>query len=235
MVQAIAQLKSLEQNRARGIFMIMDKAVSQKIVFVAGLHGNETASIKALTENNINFILGNPRAYEQNLRFTEKDLNASFGLPDDSYESRRAKEILEEIDKDALVVDFHTTGKEDRPFVIIVDKKMISLAKRTGIQRVVMMKHNIKKGHALINYRGGVSVETGTYQSEKSYQTTLMVVENILSGKKHPITLYEVYDEIREAGNYKNFKIHKNGFIPILANEPEYEQQGLFGLKARKL
>ncbi len=215
--------------------MIMDKMLKQKIIFVAGLHGNEVASVKALAENNIDFILGNPRAYEQNVRFTEKDLNASFGLQNDSYESRRAVEILGEINQDALVVDFHTTGKEARPFVIIVDEKMISLAERTGLLDVVMMKHNIKKGHALINYRNGISVEAGLYRSEKSYRTTLEVVKNVQDKKKHPIALYEVYDEIKKRGKYENFKMHKDGFIPILANEPEYERRGLFGLKAKKL
>ena len=47
--------------------------------------------------------------------------------------------------------------------------------------------------------------------------------------------LYEVYDVISKPGEYENFKEHKDGFIPILANESEYERHGIFGLKARKL
>jgi len=209
--------------------------LNKNIIFVAGLHGNEKMPVKSLTENGIDFILGSPKAYEQNVRYTAQDLNASFGLDDGSYESDRAKEVLNEISEDTLVVDFHTTEKEERPFVIIVDEKMRSLAERTGIADVVVMKHNIKKGHSLINYRNGISVEAGTHESRKSYETTLNVVKNLEENKVHPMILYEVYDVISKPGEYENFKEHKDGFIPILANESEYERHGIFGLKARKL
>ena len=213
----------------------MQKSTEQNIIFVAGLHGNERMPVKALAENNIPFILGNPKAYEKSVRFTERDINASFGLSCNEYECARAKEILNEISEDALVVDFHSTAHEALPFVIIVDEKMISLAKQAGIERVVIMRHNIKRGHALINQRKGISVESGIHQDQRSYQTALDVVKNIQAGEKHPIVLYEVYDEIKKPGSYNNFQPHEEGFIPVLSNEPEYESQGLFGLKARKL
>ena len=213
----------------------MNVSPKQKIIFVAGIHGNEKMPVKALTDSGIDFILGSPQAYEQDVRYTARDLNASFGFDDDSYESKRAKEILNEISEDAVVVDFHTTEKETTPFVIVVDEKMIPLAERTGLERVVIMKHNIKDGHALINYRNGISVEAGTHDDRKSYETTLKVVKNVQENKSHPMVLYEVYDVISEPGEYKNFKEHKDGFIPILANESEYERHGLFGLKARRL
>ncbi|MBU6415307.1 succinylglutamate desuccinylase/aspartoacylase family protein [Patescibacteria group bacterium] len=207
----------------------------QKIIFVAGLHGNERMPVEALTENGIRFILGNPRAYEKNTRYTKKDLNASFGVDHKDYECVRAKEILNEISGGALVVDFHTTASDAQPFVIVVDEKMLPLAGRTGIERVVIMRHNIKNGHALINHRSGISVEAGTHKNRSSYQTTLGVVRNVLGEKEYPVVLYEAYDEIKEPGDYKTFQMHADGFIPILSNEPEYESQGLFGLKARRL
>lgn len=213
----------------------MNETSNQNIVFVAGIHGNEKMPVKALTDSGIDFVLGSPKAYEQNVRYTAQDLNASFGLNDDSYESGRAREVLDEIDEDALVVDFHTTEKEERPFAIIVDEKMRSLAARMGLKDVVLMKHNIKKGRALINYRNGISVEAGTHQSQESYETTLKVVKNIKENTIHPTTLYEVYDVISEPGEYENFKEHKGGFIPILANESEYERHSIFGLKAKRL
>ena len=191
--------------------------------------------VRALSENNIPFILGSPRAREKNVRFIEKDLNASFGLSGATYEHMRANEILDEIPRDAFVVDFHTTASEPRPFVIIVDEGMVALAKQTGIERVVVMRHNIKRGNALINRRRGVSIEAGRHDDQESYQTTLGVVQSILSGAEHPVVVYEVYEEIRKPGNYENFREHEEGFIPILAKEPEYEREGLFGLKARKL
>ena len=213
----------------------MNLSANRKIVFVAGIHGNERMPVKALTEAGKDFILGSPKAYEHNARFVEKDLNASFGVPPDSYESKRAEEILQRINEEDLVVDFHTTESEHTPFVIIVDEKMIPLAERTGIERVVIMKHNIKRGHALINHRDGISIEAGAHTDQRSYNTTLDVINNINKKRKYPTHLYEVYGEITEPGEYINFQEHQAGFIPILANESEYERQGLFGLKARKL
>lgn len=213
----------------------MNLSANRKIVFVAGIHGNERMPVKALTEAGTDFILGSPKAYDLNVRLVERDLNASFGILSDSYESKRAAEILQHINEDDLVIDFHTTEAEHTPFVIIVDEKMIPLAERTGIERVVIMKHNIKQGHALINHRNGISIEAGAHTDQRSYHTTLDIVNNLSKDTKFPVNIYEVYDEITKPGAYVNFQQHQAGFIPILANESEYEREGLFGLKARKL
>ncbi len=207
-------------------------AKERKIVFVAGLHGNEEMPVRALEENSVPFILGNPRALKKKVRFTAEDLNASFGIRGASYEARRAKEILTKIGKKDLVVDFHTTTAKTPPFVILVDKKMIPLAATTGLSRVVIMKHNIKQGHALIDYRDGISIEAGNHGSKESYRITLRIVKNISACAKHRVRIYEVYDKITKPGRYKNFKKHREGFIPILAGEKAYD---FYGLKARRV
>lgn len=205
---------------------------SQNIILVAGLHGNERAPVRAFSENNISFILGNPMAYESNARFTEQDLNASFGVSNKTYESRRAAEILEEIGADKMVIDFHTTAAATPPFAIAVDEKMIPLAERSGLGRLVIMKYNIKNGQALINYRDGISVEAGKHDDPDSYQTALRVVENIKSGKKFPLEIYEVYGKIDKSGDYSNFSEHPDGFVPVLAGETSYD---FYGLKAKRI
>ena len=204
----------------------------RKIIFVAGLHGNEQMPVKALKENNIPFVLGNPRALKKSARFIDCDLNSSFGLRNKSYEVRRTKEILKEIKKNDLTVDFHTTTATTPPFVIITDKKMVSLAARTGLARVVLMKHNIKQSRALIDYRDGISIEMGGHKSRKNYKLTLQIVKNILSCKKYPVKLFEVYGKITEPGRYYKFKKYSGGFIPVLAGEKAYN---FYGLKARKV
>lgn len=202
------------------------------IIFVAGLHGNERQPVCALSEHSIDFILGNPKAYSENKRFTESDLNASFGAPLDTYEARRAKEILKEIDPEDVVVDFHTTSAITTPFAIVVDESMIPLAQKTGLGHAVIMKHNIKQGHALINHRNGISIEAGQHDDKQSYETTLKIVENIKADKTHMMKIYEVYERILEPGTYLNFQEHENGFVPILAGEKSYD---FYGLKARRL
>lgn len=202
------------------------------IVFVAGLHGNEQMPVRALTKNNIPFIIGNLRAKKKNVRFIDNDLNASFGLRARGYEPQRAKQILKQIKTKDLVVDFHTTTAKITPFVIIVDKKMLKLAASTGLKKVVFMKHNIKNKHALINYRQGISVETGNHNSKKSFDTTLRVVKNVKNQKRYDVEVYEVYDKILKTGIYKNFKKHRDGFFPVLAGEKAYN---FYGLKAKKI
>ena len=208
----------------------MDSINERTIIFVAGLHGNEQAPVKALKDNSIEFILGNPKAYQENKRFTEYDLNAAFGLESNSYEKSRAEEILKELDRDSLVVDFHTTGAETEPFAIVVDEKMIPLAARTGLKHIVIMRLNIKEGHALINYRDGISVESGRHDAKTSYETTLKIIKNIRGSKTYPAQVYEVYGRITKPGTYINFQEHPDSFIPVLAGEPLYD---FYGLKAR--
>ena len=77
--------------------------------------------------------------------------------------------------------------------------------------------------------------ETGAHTDERSYHTTLDIVNNLNKDTEYPVSVYGVYDEITKPGEYINFQEHQAGFIPILANESAYERQGLFGLKARKL
>lgn len=204
----------------------------RNVRLVAGQHGNEKGPVRALASLGIDFILGNPRAGEANVRFLDQDLNASYGTDTGAYESIRAQEILDEIPEDELVIDFHTTSAKGPPFAILMDKTMLPLAERTGLSHAVLMTHNIKKGHALINARDGIVIEISGYDTEESFATSLAVLKSLESGESSPLTLYEVYDVITESGDYENFVEHEKGFYPVLVGEESYD---FIGLKARKL
>lgn len=204
-----------------------------KIIYIAGLHGDESAPLFALTSQHISVIAGNPKALLSHKRFIDSDLNASFGLEKRNYEFKRAKELLKLIPQKSYVVDFHTTTAKTEPFVIIVDQSMIRLAQMTGLKYIVIMKHNIKKGHALINYRKGISIETGNHGIEDSMTITLSIVHNISNRKiRNDVRLFEVFDKITKFGKYSNFKYHQDGFFPVLAGEKAYP---FFGLKAKEI
>lgn len=201
----------------------------EKIQFVTGMHGNEPMPVLALASLSVKQIVANPKALSKAVRFVQKDLNASFGTTGNSYEENRAKEILKAISKSSLVIDLHTFTAPSEPFVIIVDLALKEFAASLGFKHVVYMKHNIKKGHALINYRNGVSVELGNHKDSKSFKNAIELVKTIQDKKvkKHKVKFYEVYDIIRKSGKYINFKKHKEGFIPILAGENAYKFPGL--------
>lgn len=208
----------------------------KNIQFVTGVHGNETMPTLALASMGADQIVANPKALANNVRFTEKDLNASFGTNGKTYEEIRVRELIEILDPKKLVVDFHTFSCESDPFAIVVDLEMIPLASSLGVKHIVYMKHNIKGGHALINHYSGVSVEVGEHSDPKSFDMTLQIVKKLKKVGINPakVKVYEVYGRIENMGEYINFE-EKNGFIPVLYGERAYDSAGFFGLKAREI
>lgn len=199
---------------------------------MAGLHGNEQAPVHALVSKGISFISGNLEALRSGVRFIDTDLNASFGIETEGYERDRAKEILALISPDDVVIDFHTTSAKGPPFAILTDLAMLPLAERTGVAYAVLMTHNIKNGHALINVRDGVSVELHGYDTEDSFKTTLDVINHLESGAISQLELFEVFEKITEPGTYENFVPGADGTVPVLVGEESYN---FIGLRARKL
>lgn len=213
-------------------YAVLMKFEERDIYLVAGLHGNEKAPVRALTSVSADFILGNPEAHDKNVRFIESDLNASFGTEHSTREGELAREILSKIPVEGLVVDFHTTSAKGPPFVILTDIRMLPFAETTGLKQAVLMSHNIKEGHALINMRDGISIEMSGYDSEESVEATISVFNSLNVGTHAPLDVYEVYEKITESGTYENFVGHAEGFFPVLVGEDAYD---FIGLKARRL
>jgi succinylglutamate desuccinylase len=209
----------------------------KNIQFVTVVHGNEPIPVLALASLGVNQIVANPKALQDKVRFIEKDLNASFGTGGETYEEKRARELLRQVLKDKLILDLHTFSAKSEPFVVIVDLKMLNFARSLGFKRIVYMNHNIKRGHALINYKNGVSVELGEHNDPKSFERTIKLVKRIRNGNisRGKSFVYEVYGIIKDRGDYENFKLFKNkkeSFYPILAGEKAYD---FYGLKAKIL
>lgn len=104
-----------------------------RILAIISTHGNESLGPSLLAYmlakrskllEDIEFIMANPRAYAKNVRYTESDLNRSYGLGLDTYEGQRAKTIEERIRllKPELVLDFHATTAEQPNILITADK-----------------------------------------------------------------------------------------------------------------
>jgi hypothetical protein len=197
--------------------------------FISALHGNERMPVLALASMGVKQIVANPRALVTNQRYVDQDMNASFGTHGDSYEERRARELLRIIDSKKSVIDLHTFSASSPPFAIIVDMNMLPLAKRLNLEHVVYMKHNIKSGRALINHVNGVSVEVGKHADPVGFQVTANIVASLRRNYSPKTTcrLYEVYDVIANIGSYINFVKHADGFYPVLSGENAYNHNGL--------
>ena len=207
----------------------------QKYQFVTAVHGNEYMPTLAIASMGEAQIIANPRALSRSVRFVERDLNASFGTVGNSYEEVRARELAEQLDKSRAVIDFHTFSCKSEPFAIVVDPVQIPLATLLGVKHVVYMKHNIKAGHALINYCPGVSVEVGEHADPASFAMTEEIVERLrIHIKPAKVRVYEVFGRIEEQGEYTNF-LDTGEFVPVLYGERAYPGQGFYGLKAREI
>ena len=207
------------------------------IQFITAIHGGEYMPVLALASFGIDQIVANPNALKAGKRFVEKDLNASFASAGKTYEEKRARQILRQIEKDKLVIDLHTFSAKSEPFIVIVNLKMLDFAKKIGFKHIVFMNHNIKKGHSLIDARDGVSVELGNHDDPKTFEEALKLTKRIKNKKPSKIKyrVYEVYGIIENKRKYENFKLYKSkdeSFYPVLAGEKAYY---FYGLKARIL
>ena len=101
------------------------------VAVVGGTHGNESAGVKAIVElhraftngeimpnrGKISFLLGNPKAYEKDIRYIDNDLNRAFARPDPlTVEGKRALEIkafLKDNDDIRALLDLHSVSIGD--------------------------------------------------------------------------------------------------------------------------
>ena len=138
--------QSIDTNRIIG--KIKGPKKGPTVIFFAGIHGNETAGVKALTnvfdtlgkedvKGVIYAIKGNLKALESNQRFIEEDLNRLWTkkrLKDlelkkqfhtEDYEQKDLllliNTILKEDSGPFYFIDFHTTSSKTLPFITIND------------------------------------------------------------------------------------------------------------------
>jgi aspartoacylase len=122
----------------------------KNITIVGGTHGNEFSGpyLLNLIENRVsisnystfklNLLLANPKAYENNVRFIDYDLNRSFFSSDlsnyslGSYEANRAKVINQLLGPKGnpstdLIIDIHTTTANMGVSIILVNRNLFNL------------------------------------------------------------------------------------------------------------
>lgn len=143
----------------------------KELLFLAATHGDEGFSVPILDRLNkrfqgrFNYIIGNERAYERNVRFTDTDLNRSAPGNATSllYEVRRANEILKIAKNYRSVIDIHGTTANSGIFVIIANPTPvnIALASCLPIRNVVIwaVKSSESKGPITQFVSRGVAIE----------------------------------------------------------------------------
>ena len=219
-----------------------------KIFAIISTHGNELLGPNLLAYmlakrskllENMEFIIANPRAYAKNVRYTESDLNRSYGLSLDTYEGRRAKIIEERIRllKPELVLDFHTTTAE-QPDILITANKDNEIVQRfinsSAVKDVLVVKPLNDITTVAPNF---VAYEVpNSHLNNDLYEQVCTDIERHLDGKivDQKRTFYKMVGKIlpEEEQNIvglKNF-VYNNTLqtIPAFLGEEAYKQDGTY-------
>ena len=222
------------------IEVLADKE-GQHVVVVGGTHGNEPAGVKAivafhrqlkngeiqLDSGKVSLLLGNPRAYQKDRRYIERDFNRSFDSPGGTtLEGRRAGEIIKylELNNDiAALLDLHSVSIGD--FKICVYEKENTQSQKLALSisdiPLHFAYHPEHMPGALIAAAGkhhicGLIVECGNHVSRQGADTAREHIQallrhyNLMTGSfsyersmPETITQYESIQFIKPAANFR--------------------------------
>ena len=226
-----------------------------KILAIISTHGNELLGPNLLAYmlakrskllENMEFIMANPRAYAKNVRYTESDLNRSYGLGLDTYESQRAKVIEERIRllKPGLVLDFHTTTAEQPNILITTDKnneivqRFINSSTVKDILVVEPLNDITTVAQNFVAYE-----VSNSRLNDDLYERICTDIERYLDGKMvdQERTFYKMIGKIlpeeeKSIAGLENF-VHNDMLqaIPAFLGEEAYRQDGTYaGFKLEK-
>lgn len=229
-----------------------------KILLLGSQHGNELLGERLYAHivthrpdllPNVTFKKGNLRAYRQNVRYTESDLNRSYTGGHSTYEERRAGTILKYIKTQEfdLVLDLHTTTCDQPPCLIVagITDDNRQYVRASSIERIVHMNHEIVKTSLIGVYPKSVSIEVNAAQlTPKLMEQLVGDMDRYLhnTADKSVKTVYEIggllgKDEItpKQAAELRNFEFSPLGFYPILVGENSYKKYTKYlGFKAYK-
>lgn len=213
----------------------------QHVVIVGGTHGNESAGARAmvafhrgfndgeikLDRGKVSLLLGNPRAYQKDRRYIDRDLNRSFDDPDSiTLEGRRADEIIKYFEQNndiTALLDLHSVSIGDFKICVYEKKNPQSLDLTLSISNLPLhfAYYPEHMPGTLIEAAGkhricGLIVECGNHLSKHGADTALEhiqallghyhLMEGLFSSKRsmpETITQYESIQFIKPGANFR--------------------------------
>ncbi len=188
-----------------GFIEITGKENGPTSVILVGVHGNERCGIDAIEQilpsleikrGKIFIGLGNPRATEQNVRFTEENLNRMFkdeilysDKEKNSYEYKRAQYLKTFFEKADVLLDIHASfTPESKPF-IICETNAENIYKKLPFDLIVHGFDNVEPGGTdyYMNKIGkiGICAECGFLGDENSLEIAKKTISNFLVARMH--------------------------------------------------
>lgn len=174
-------------------------------IVIVGTHGNERCGIEAIerliptltvTKGRVLFAHGNPKAIEQDVRFTEANLNRMFKSDDllsekekSSYEYTRSQVLKGYMDQADALLDVHASNTPDSKPFIICDKRLNPIAKYLPFDLVVNGFNEIQPGgtESYMDAKGsfGICIECGYVNDKDSTNIAERAILAFLAERGH--------------------------------------------------
>lgn len=239
-------------NKMKLIRTIQSENKGPSIAILGCTHGNEDYSLKIfkrlkkinLLFGKVDFYLVNQSAYEKKVRYIDTDLNRSFNLTIDNYETKLANKIKTKLKQYDYIIDIHSTTSKTAPFLIYVNEdlektnflNLFNIKKRVFIpnstfslisqfEKAVSIEISIINGY-------GVAIKNG-----EKYILSFLSNFNLIESKIKPLKIIEKYicvGKINKNNKLKDFKLVNIGgdkFYPMLSGEVKYGELYCFKLK----
>lgn len=189
------------------VVSITGETAGPELVFGGGVHGNERggvvaaiaviravkANILRLANGSVHFILGNPSAYADAVRYKEQDLNRQFipGRDPNSLEARRAADVMGYIgslSRLAAIVDFHSVSTGNNRIGIFNrehrqnEALVASLPRVFDMQFAYLPEHldGIFSEYAAHVGKEGFSIECGGHDDPLASEIALLTMKNVM-------------------------------------------------------
>jgi succinylglutamate desuccinylase len=167
-------------------------------IILAGVHGNERCGVDAIQEllpslkiqnGRVLIAYGNPKAIEENVRYTEANLNRLFKSEDElsdeersSYEFFRAQFLKKYLNQADYLLDVHASLTSDSQCFVICEGNSRDITKYLPVSLVVSGFDEVEPGGTdyYMNQRGkiGICIECGSFNDVSLKE---VAKENILS------------------------------------------------------
>lgn len=102
---------------------------NKRITVFAAIHGNEIYGVELYNSfifaypelsEYVQLVIGNKKAYTQNVRFIDIDMNRAYGVSEESHKAEEIKRASQEISsfEPDYILDIHTTRRSSGVFFI---------------------------------------------------------------------------------------------------------------------
>lgn len=217
-----------------------------EILVIGGVHGDEPSGVNAVNKvydwlsssditvhKNIGFVIANPNAVEQNVRYIDIDLNRNFLGDYDSehLESQIAAELHSLIETAEIVLSLHSTHSSTEPFGIThmnPKRDVLKAALDLPITKVVRESEGMAAGN-MVSYPNVLEIESGYQHSKRAKSNAIEITKQFLESTggitagrttreqiQTDCVVYELQEKVAKQGQISLFV---DNFEEVDANE----------------